>query len=234
MLINADVKGLEWVAAANLSKDKVAKEEILTGVDQHSDNQKRFNLPSRLIAKTFVFRLIYGGSAYAYSIDPEFSSVGYSEKEWQKVINEFYSKYKGISEWHTKIVQEVTKTGIIKIPTGREFKFFKDEKGEWPRPSILNYPVQGFGADLVMLGRISAFRRFKEQKIEGVLISSVHDSLLADVVDSEVYRAGKILKSSIEDIPINFERIFGVKFELPMTAEIQVGKNLKEVVDLKV
>jgi len=56
MLINADVKGLEIVAAAFLSRDPVLIGEILNGVDIHLENQKRFNLPSRLIAKTFVFR----------------------------------------------------------------------------------------------------------------------------------------------------------------------------------
>lgn len=56
MFVNCDVKSLEWVVGAYLSQDEVAIEEILRGVDQHSDNQIRFKLPSRLIAKTFVFR----------------------------------------------------------------------------------------------------------------------------------------------------------------------------------
>ena len=56
MLVNADAKGLEWIAGTFLSQDKVAMEEIWSGMDQHSDNQKTFGLPSRLIAKVFVFR----------------------------------------------------------------------------------------------------------------------------------------------------------------------------------
>ena len=72
MLLNADAKQLEWICAAYLSQDKVAIKEILGQIDQHKDNQKRFGLPSRLIAKTFVFRLIYGGGAYSYANDPNF------------------------------------------------------------------------------------------------------------------------------------------------------------------
>ena len=64
MLLNADAKQLEWICATYLSQDKVAIDEINNQVDQHADNQARFGLPSRLIAKTFVFRLIYGGSAF--------------------------------------------------------------------------------------------------------------------------------------------------------------------------
>ena len=76
MLLQADAKQLEWVGATYFSQDKVAMQEIWDGVDQHADNQSRFGLPSRLIAKTFVFRLIYGGSAYSYAHDPNFRDIG--------------------------------------------------------------------------------------------------------------------------------------------------------------
>lgn len=56
MLVNCDAKALEWLGVAYLSKDKVAYDEIRNNVDQHTANQERFGLPSRLIAKTFVFR----------------------------------------------------------------------------------------------------------------------------------------------------------------------------------
>ena len=56
MLIEADAKQLEFLAAIYLSKDKVGYQEIKQGIDQHTDNQVRFKLPSRLVAKTFVFR----------------------------------------------------------------------------------------------------------------------------------------------------------------------------------
>jgi DNA polymerase I-like protein with 3'-5' exonuclease and polymerase domains len=76
MLLNADAKQLEWICATYLSQDKVAIDEINNQVDQHADNQERFGLPSRLIAKTFVFRLIYGGSAFSYANDPNFKDIG--------------------------------------------------------------------------------------------------------------------------------------------------------------
>lgn len=56
MILQADAKALEWVVGAYLSQDKVAMQEIKERVDQHTLNQKAFGLPSRLIAKKFVFR----------------------------------------------------------------------------------------------------------------------------------------------------------------------------------
>lgn len=219
------------MAAAFLSRDQVLIKEILDGEDIHGNNQRRFNLPTRLIAKTFKFRLIYGGSAYAYSVDPEFKSVGYNQRQWQEVIDEYYNKYKGMAKWHIGLVHLVQQTGQLVMPTGRIYKYERDNKtGDWPRTTILNYPVQGLGADLVCISRVSAYKRM--EGLKSLLISSVHDSIVADCPEEEVEIVTKILKESIEDVPYNFERLFKVPFDLPLTSEIQIGKDMKNMVDI--
>lgn len=75
MIIQADAKGLETYCVAYLSQDQVLMKELIEGLDVHGSNQEAFGLPSRLIAKVFVFRLIYGGSAYSYAHDPDFMGV---------------------------------------------------------------------------------------------------------------------------------------------------------------
>ncbi len=232
MLIQCDAKALEWVTAVFLSQDKTGTKEIIDNVDQHTDNQHRFGLPSRLIAKTFVFRLIYGGSAYSYANDPDFTKVSASEKFWQKVIEEFYAKYTGLAEWHTALMQEATTTGMLRMPTGRIYNYSPEERrGDlvWPRTTILNYPVQGTGADIMCIARVSFARRFISGNIKGKLISTVHDSIVVDVEDSEVDKVCKMFHSVFDDIPVNFKRIFGVEFNLPTRCEVEYGKNLKDM-----
>jgi DNA polymerase-1 len=233
VIINCDAKALEWVVGAYLSKDKVAYQEIFQGVDQHSLNQKAFNLPSRLIAKTFVFRLMYGGSAYAYGNDPDFSDVSTSEKYWQKVIDAFYSKYTGLRGWHIKIVQEAMKTGQLVMPTGRiyNFELKRNFKGELKAPEtiIKNYPVQGLGADLMAIARVSFARRFYGANIKGILVSTVHDSIVCDVHKEDVEKVAKLFHMVFEDLPLNFKRVFGVEFDLPMKCEVSSGLNMKEL-----
>ena len=165
MLLQADAKALEWVCASYLSQDKVAYDEIWNNIDQHTDNQNRLGLPSRLIAKTFVFRLIYGGSAYSYANDTNFTSVSNSESFWQDVIDEFYKKYKGLNQWHKEIVAKAMRDRKITMPTGRVYNYepeVKYGKVKWPRTRILNYPVQGLGADLMAIARVSLSNRLKE------------------------------------------------------------------------
>ena len=233
MLIQGDASALEWRCAAYLSQDQIAMKEIYDNIDQHTDNQLRFGLPSRLIAKTFVFRLIYGGSAYSYANDPNFAEVRKSEKFWQGVIDEFYNKYKGLHKWHIKLMQEATTTKMVKLPTGRIYQFEPElRRGEkvFPRTTILNYPVQGLGADLMTIARVSLYNRMRKLNYEKAqLVNTVHDSIIIDCDDSHVGSLAKTMLDVFEDVPKNFQKMFGTEFNLPMKAEVQVGKNWKDM-----
>lgn len=241
MLINCDVKGLEVVVAAELSGDKTLKQEIIDKVDIHESNRDRFKLgegkPGRLVAKIFKFRLIYGGSAYSYANDSDFQGVSRSQKFWQNVIDEYYTKYTGIKQWHEHLIQTAQREGKLTIPSGREFPIRPTVNKwsgsmDWPITVIKNYPVQGFGADLVMLARLQARKKFYENGIEGKLISTIHDSIVADCPSYEVEKVGKILQEAVESVPALCKQVFNYDFSLPLNAEVQYGPNKKDMKEL--
>lgn len=231
MILNVDAVGLEWVCGTYLSKDKVATQEIWDKVDQHTENQKAFKLPSRLIAKTFVFRLIYGGSSYSYANDKDFQHVSTSTKYWDEVIERFYGKYKGWAEWHTRLMQEATTTGRVVAPTGRTYRYEPNFKGDWPRTTILNYSVQGLGADIMAIIRVAIYKRMQQANCKSLLISTVHDSIVVDCPEEEVDLIAAIYKESFDSAPRLFEQWFGTPFTLPLRAEISVGHNMSELND---
>tara|TARA_R110002124_G_scaffold1083_3_gene5677 strand:+ start:610 stop:1320 length:711 start_codon:yes stop_codon:yes gene_type:complete len=236
MILNADAKALEWVCASYLSKDKTAHQEIWDEIDQHTDNQNRFGLPSRLIAKTFVFRLIYGGSAYSYANDPNFKDIG-NEMFWQNVIDQFYRKYTGLKDWHDQLMFQVKQTNKLIMPTGRTYKYLPETNSmgniKYPRTRILNYPVQGLGADLMTIARISLYNKIA--KMDGVkLINTVHDSIMLDFDPKVCYTNSivQIVKESFENVPANFKHLFGKEFNLPMRVDIQVGNTWGNLTDI--
>jgi DNA polymerase I-like protein with 3'-5' exonuclease and polymerase domains len=235
MIVNADAKALEWFGAVFLSKDKVGYKEIWDNVDQHTMNQNDFGLPSRLIAKKFVFRLIYGGSAYSYANDNDFVDVSTDEKFWQKVIDKFYAKYQGIGEWHERLVYEAMSTGCVRIPTGRYFPFSMVQKGKqmaWPRTQILNYPVQGFGADFMVLARFLLSRELMGKP--GVkFICTVHDSIVWDVEPKMVDLVVETIFKCWDNIPAAYEQNFGQVMDLPPKVEVGVGQNWKDLQEIK-
>lgn len=235
MLINADVKGLEVVVAAQLSGDNTLRREVMEGIDFHQSNQDAFGLPSRIVAKRFKFKLLYGATAYGYANDGDFVETSRDQKFWQDIIDKYYAKYKGIAEWHRNLIKEAQSTGRLEIPSGRFYPIVPDYAKSWepwPLTIIKNYPVQGFGADLVMLARLEARRRLREAAIECLLISTIHDSIVADTPAKNVETVGRILFDSIEAVPALCKKVFDYDFTLPLTSEVQYGKNKRDMLDL--
>jgi DNA polymerase I-like protein with 3'-5' exonuclease and polymerase domains len=228
MLIEADAHMLEVVCAAYLSQDEVLCQEIRDGVDIHTNNQERFKLPNRTIAKIFKFRLIYGGSCWSYALDKEFNWISDDPKYWQGIIDEYYHKYQGLHKWHEQIVSEASKTGKLVMPTGRIYTYqpyWKRDRWVWPRTTILNYPVQGLGQDLMAIARVSAYKRLREK---GLFINTVHDSIIVDAFEN-ITEICKGLQQVFIDVPENFQRLFNVPFNLPMKAEVKIGKDWKNM-----
>lgn len=204
----------------------------------HTSNQEAFDLPSRLIAKKFLFRLIYGGTAYTYAHDPDFVDVSTSEKFWQRAIDKFCDKYKGWNNWWADIIREAQMTGKVVNPATKRSYIYepgRNYRGEltWPVTTIKNYPVQGLAADLMSIARISFRNRFKQAGIEGILVNTVHDSIVVDCASKELERVVVIFKEVFDDLPMNFEKIFKVSFNLPLRCEVSYGNNMKELTEFK-
>jgi DNA polymerase I-like protein with 3'-5' exonuclease and polymerase domains len=227
MKISCDASGLEWNVAAFLSQDEVAIQEIIDEFDIHSDNQRRFGLPIRRIAKIFLFRLIYGGSAWSFALDPDFNFVSRDPAFWQGIIDATYSKYRGLKKWHDEIVLGVMRDRKWESPTGRIYEFepvLKRGRMDWPRTTILNYPVQGLAADIMMLIRISFARRFKAAGFRSKLVNTIHDSIEVDALPEEWYNISRVMKETFRDLPANFERMFGVPYNIPLRCEIKLNE----------
>lgn len=102
----------------------------------------------------------------------------------------------------------------------------------WPITQIKNYPVQGFGADLVMLARIEAKRLIRESGLEALFIQTVHDSLVVDCPEKNVMRVATLLKQAVESVPKLVQQHFSYNFDLPLSCEIQTGQNKLDMKEL--
>lgn len=228
-----------------MAQDPIGIREILNGEDLHSDNQKFFGLPSRLIAKIFIYRMIfadafgdrgYGGPAWAYAHDSDFMGTSESPKYWEGVVDKFFTKYEGVRKHSLSCIRTAIRDGRITIPTGRFYPFTqvqkKNGKMDWPRATILNYPIQGFAADYMKQVRLLAWKRIPKlgygDKV--LFICTVHDDIELDCAeDKEIIRkVSRVLISCFEDAPKLFEKNYSFKMNIPMTAEVKVGKTLFE------
>lgn len=210
--------------------------EILSGEDTHAKNQAAFGLPSRLIAKIFLFRTIFRGSGWSFANDPDFMHVSTSPNFWDEMNEKFYNKYDSLNKTHHRWKDIVMSGKPIVGPLGREWyiPIHRDFRGEIKIPwtTLSNYPIQGTGADIMMLARLSAHKRMQKANIKADLISTVHDSIVWDTTEEFLLPIKKICDDVFADLPKNIERLFGYKWETPMACESKYGPNMKNMTKL--
>jgi DNA polymerase-1 len=237
MLIQCDASQLEWRTLLELAKDEVGISEILQGEDTHAKNQEAFELPSRLIAKIFLFRTIYRGSGWSFANDPDFMHVSTSPDFWDEMNEKFYRKYQGIDRTHQRWKDTVMGGKAIVGPFGRSWSCppKRNYRGELKVPwtTLTNYPVQGTGADVMMLARIMAKKRIKDAAIECDFISTVHDSIVVDTREKNLQQLRNIFDGVFADIPNRISTIFGYDWTTPMACESKYGPDMKNMEKFK-
>jgi DNA polymerase I-like protein with 3'-5' exonuclease and polymerase domains len=238
MIVQCDAKSLEWLTYLYLSQDKTGIEEWFNFLkdpklnDIHTNNQNDLQLSSRLVSKIFLFRCIYRGPAFAYANDPLFKSVSKSDKFWQNVIDRFFDKYQGLNKTHIKLINEATTTGKTVSPFGRVHLHTpkKNRFGgyKWNESDICNHINQGVGADVMAVARVSCYNKWKTAGLSGLLISTVHDSIVADVPDHEVEAATNIFNKTFEDLASNISKCYNIDWNIPLICEVKAGPNQNE------
>jgi DNA polymerase I-like protein with 3'-5' exonuclease and polymerase domains len=236
MLLKVDAKALEWRSYVELSRDTIGLEEIINNEDVHTNNQNRFELPSRLISKVFLFRWIYRGSAWAYANDNDFKDTSSDPNYWQDVINKANDKYNILIAYQDNLIWRAERREVITLPSGREFLFDvsydQNNNPYWDTKKIVNYINQGYGADIMMTGRVMLMNRMSKYKSSDVkLMNTVHDDYQLDVANDPVllYNICIELENIFKDIPKQFTKYFKKEFITPLAGEVSFGHNLYEL-----
>lgn len=244
MLIQCDAAAIEWRVALELSQDQVGIDELLEALaipdpeerkknDTHSRNQRYFELPSRVIAKRYLFRTIYRGSGYAFAHDPEYMHVSTSVKFWDDINRKFYEKYYGLDNWHHWLAREVAERRTVVSPFGREWDFgmkrnFRGEE-ELPWTVFTNYPVQGTAADIMAIARVSFSNRLKKLGWPVLLVSTVHDSIVVDAPEEYLQRVVDLFHEVFNDLIPNIKKLFGYTWGVPLHCECKAGPNMADM-----
>ena len=226
-ILEADFAQLEFRAAAYLSQDEVAIEEVSTGFDVHAYTAKVISdagqPTSRQDAKAHTFAPLYGATGYGRT------------KAEAAYYEHFTEKYKGVAAWHSRLAKEALTTSKIVAPSGREYSFPDVERRASGRVShftqIKNYPVQGFATgDIVPLCLLHI-----EHLLQGknsCIVNTVHDSIVIDVHPDEEDQVINIINSTNEELPQLITTRWGINFNVPLLLESKIGPNWLDTKDV--
>src|SRR4030095_9791816 len=206
-IVQIDAKALEWFTAVELSQDPVGIAELEAGHDTHELNRVAFDLPSRLISKIYLFRTIFKGTGWAFANDPDFNHVSKDPDFWDELNVKFYKKYNGLANKHNEWRDLVLSGQPIVGPLGREWFIDIPTPFKIPWNDLSNWPVQGTGADVMVVARLSLYNRLKATKLTYKFISTVHDSIVIDCPTECVQDIVNIAHGVFDDLHLNIRKI---------------------------
>ena len=226
-IMEADFAQLEFRAAAFLSQDAVAIQEIATGFDVHSYTAQVITdagqPTSRQAAKEHTFAPLFGATGYGRSKAEEAYYIHFNEK------------YEGVAAWHKSLADEAIRFNKITNVSGRQYAFpdvTRRRNGSVSHFTMIkNYPVQGFATgDVVPIVLIEMEKRL--MPYQSRIVNTVHDSSVIDIHPDEKDIVIGIIEDMNNGLNDLIEKELGVVMNVPLLLEAKIGPNWLDVQDV--
>lgn len=244
MLINLDFKQIEVVVLALLSQDECFIKLLQQGTDiykyfasiMYDKTQDEITDDERNSLKIPILGISYGKGAKKLARE-----TGKSEEWCKEFIDSFYGQFPKVKELHNRWIDEVNKTGSLRMFDGVNltFKYYdkvwSDEYNCWFKAGykpteIKNYPVQ-HTAFVFISTFVSKFYTEYALNNRGkyLLINTVHDSVMLDCRDTFVTEAINDLNNVLDKLPELMLQLYKLNVNLPIRADITKGNSWFEL-----
>jgi len=202
-LVGCDASGLELRMLAHYMNDEKYTNTILTG-DIHTANQNAAGLPTRDMAKTFIYGFLYGaGDAKIGEI------VGKGAKEGKKLKETFLNNTPALKILRDKVLV-ASERGYLKGLDGRKLHVRSTH-------AALNVLLQGGGAIVMKKALALVYKYSKEENLDFKLVLNIHDEWQCEVKEEDSIRFGELSVKAIKDAGDYFN------FRCPLDGEYKIG-----------
>lgn len=214
VLITADYSQQELRILADMSGDLTFRKAYTTFDDEGNEldvhtytASEIFDTPygevspkQRKQAKVLNFFLVYGGGAYSLAL-----TLGISEDAAQKIINDYFQRYRGIKTFLNAKANAALNNGYSETVSGRK-RFLALPSSDDPmfrlaRAAIkrkgANSVIQGGAADVTKQGMVFVDRALKAGGYDATILMVVHDELVVEVREDQAKEAAKIVEDEM-------------------------------------
>ena len=223
-LIDADYSQIELRILAHLSGDKNMQESFISGKDIHTSTAAQvFGMPEDMVtpemrraAKAVNFGIVYGISAFSLAKD-----IDVSVAKADRYIKSYLSNFPKVKEFMDKAVADAESKGYSETIFGRrryipELAAKNKNILSFGKRAAMNAPVQGAAADIIKIAMVKVFRRLRDEKLDAHLILQIHDELIIEASEKDSARAAQVLGEEMRN---------AVKLDIPLTADVEMGKS---------
>ncbi|GHO45383.1 DNA polymerase I [Ktedonospora formicarum] len=228
VLLTADYSQIELRILANITNEPRLVEAFNQGEDIHTITAASlFTVPveevtkdQRRLAKTVVYAVLYGQSAYGLS-----QVTGMRPAEASEFIKRYHETFPNIKVYVDSTLEQARQQGYVNTYFGRK-RFIPDmrvlshvERQALERESI-NMPIQGSNADLIKIAMLRLQHALLANRMKTRMILQVHDELVFEVPVEELERVKRMVKAVMEGVG---ELL--VPQKVPIKVDMKTGKN---------
>jgi hypothetical protein len=200
------------------------------------DEAKTLNLKRR-IGKTCNFLTGYGGGAFGLQTTLANSQIYLSLEECEDILESFFESYPVLRRYLGEYKEFILQTGVAVSLFGRVRLFDEvDSNDNQLRSKALragcNHLIQATASDMMLICLCAIEDIMREENLESMLVSTVHDSLVVDAIQEELPAVHKIVYSVLNNIPEIIKMTFGETFDtswmiVPFAGDCEVGMDYK-------
>ena len=171
----------------------------------------------RRLAKTVVYAVLYGQSAFGLS-----QVTGMSNAEAADFIRRYHETFPGIKKYVDETLRQAREQGYVNTLFPNMQALSHAERQALEREAI-NMPIQGSNADLIKIAMIQLQHALQERRMRTRMLLQVHDELVFEVPVEELEHVQKLIRQKMEGVA---DLMRGVShLNVPLKVEMKTGKN---------
>ncbi|ABY33592.1 MAG TPA: DNA polymerase I [Chloroflexus aurantiacus] len=226
--VAADYSQIELRVLAHMSGDENLIAAFQQGLDIHAATASRLfgveptavDKNQRRVAKTVVFGVIYGISAFGLA-----QRLGIERDLARQLIDNLFAQFPGIRRYIDQTLEFGRQHGYVQTLFGRR-RVMEDLRASGARRAAaereaINAPIQGTAADLMKMAMVNVHRALREQGLRTRLLLQVHDELIAEAPEDEVEPAARLLRDVMSSVYRDLV--------VPLSVNLEVGPNWDEM-----
>lgn len=227
LFVAADYSQIELRVLAHVTQDENLVRTFQEGRDIHAATAAQlFGVPmdkvsknQRRVAKTVVFGVIYGISAFGLA-----PRIEASRAEAQALIDALFARFPGIRDYITSTLETGRREGYVQSLFGRR-RYFPELRTGGPRRQAaereaINAPIQATAADIMKIAMIRVDEALRSRNLKTKLLLQVHDELILEAPQDEVDEV-------VDRVCEQMEKAFELR--VPLKVDVEVGPNWLEM-----
>ena len=227
VLIDADYSQIELRVLAHIAGDKTMIDAFRNNADIHTITAAQvFGVEPDAVtpqmrsnAKAVNFGIVYGISAFSLAKD-----IGVSRADADAYIKGYMNRYKAVSDYMKRVVEEAKLNGCAQTLYGRKRPLPELASSNFNMRSFgervaRNMPIQGTAADIIKLAMVRVFVRLRRENIDARLIMKVQDDLIVEAAEADAEKALSILIEEMTN---------AASLDVPLLVDAHIGKTWLE------